>query len=67
MDKWEYKTLKFKTRGFLGGKVDEEEFEDMLNSYGIDGWELVSCFDTSMYQGQSNDIIAVLKRKAYLE
>ncbi|RAR41489.1 DUF4177 domain-containing protein [Paenibacillus sp. MDMC362] len=66
MDQWEYKTLKYKTGGFLGGKVDEEEFEDLLNSYGIDGWELISCFDTSVHQGQSRDIIAVMKRRAYL-
>lgn len=50
----------------MGGKVNEEEFEDLLNSYGIDGWELISCFDTSVHQGQSRDIIAVMKRKAYL-
>jgi hypothetical protein len=66
MDQWEYKTLKYKTGGFLGGKVNEEEFEDLLNSYGIDGWELISCFDTSVHQGQSRDIIAVMKRRAYL-
>ncbi|MFB4324650.1 DUF4177 domain-containing protein [Priestia sp. BR_2] len=66
MDQREYKTLKYKTGGFLGGKVNEEEFEDLLNSYGIDGWELISCFDTSVHQGQSRDIIAVMKRKAYL-
>ncbi len=66
MDQWEYKTLKYKTGGFLGGKVNEEEFEDLLNSYGIDGWELISCFDTSVHQGQSGDIIAVMKRRAYL-
>ncbi|MGG3508677.1 DUF4177 domain-containing protein [Paenibacillus lautus] len=66
MDQWEYKTLKYKTGGFLGGKVNEEEFEDLLNRYGIDGWELISCFDTSVHQGQSRDIIAVMKRRAYL-
>ncbi|OME88512.1 MULTISPECIES: DUF4177 domain-containing protein [Paenibacillus] len=66
MDQWEYKTLKYKTGGFLGGKVNEEEFEDLLNSYGVDGWELISCFDTSVHQGQSRDIIAVMKRRAYL-
>lgn len=63
MEQWSYKTVKYKTGGFLGGKVDEEEFEDLLNSYGYEGWELVSCFDTSVSQGQSRDIIAVFKRK----
>lgn len=47
----------------MGGKVDEEEFEDLLNSYGYEGWELVSCFDTSVSQGQSRDVIAIFKRK----
>lgn len=63
MEQWSYKTVKYKTGGFLGGKVDEEEFEDLLNSYGYEGWELVSCFDTSVSQGQSRDIIAIFKRK----
>jgi hypothetical protein len=43
--------------------VDEAEFEDLLNSYGSAGWELVSCFDTSVNQGQSRDVIAVFKRR----
>ncbi|CAH8245913.1 DUF4177 domain-containing protein [Paenibacillus melissococcoides] len=62
MEQWEYKTLKIKTGGFLGGKVDEQEFEEELNRLGLDGWELVSCFDTSLNQGQSRDVIAVCKR-----
>lgn len=63
MEQWSYKTVKYKTGGFLGGKVDEKEFEDLLNSYGYEGWELVSCFDTSVSQGQSRDVIAIFKRK----
>jgi hypothetical protein len=60
---WEYRTLKYKTGGFLGGKVDEQEFEEILNQYGYEGWELVSCFDTSVSQGASRDIIAIFKRR----
>ncbi|MBD3922181.1 DUF4177 domain-containing protein [Paenibacillus sp. PR3] len=63
MEQWEYKTLKFRIGGFLGGKLDSDEFESELNVYGSDGWELVSCFDTSMGQGTSRDVIAVLKRR----
>ncbi|MBW7477090.1 DUF4177 domain-containing protein [Paenibacillus oenotherae] len=63
MDRWAYKTVKYKTGGFLGGKIKEDEFEELLNSYGFEGWELISCFDTSVYQGQSRDIVAVFKRK----
>jgi hypothetical protein len=66
MDQWEYKTIKYKTGGFMGGKVDENEFQDILNQHGFEGWELVSCFDTSTGQGQSRDVIAVFKRRAYL-
>lgn len=29
MKQWEYKTMKYKTGGFLGGKVDTEEFEQV--------------------------------------
>ncbi|WP_270406689.1 DUF4177 domain-containing protein [Paenibacillus timonensis] len=44
MTKWEYKTIKVKTGGFMGGKVDETEFESELNHFGQSGWEVVSCF-----------------------
>lgn len=47
----------------MGGKIKEEEFEELLNNAGYEGWELVSCFDTSIYQGQSKDIVAVFKRR----
>lgn len=62
MEQWEYKTMKFKTGGFLGGKVDTEELEVELNRYGSEGWELVSCFDTSLSQGQSREVIVIFKR-----
>lgn len=32
MNKWEYKTIKVKTGGFMGGKVDETEFEREFKS-----------------------------------
>jgi len=63
MEQWEYQTIKFKTGGFLGGKIDPEEFDYELNKYGSEGWELVSCFDTSKNQGESRDIIVVFKRR----
>ena len=63
MDKWEYKSIKIETRGFWTKKLDVNEFDEHLNSLGSDGWELVSCFDTSQYQGESRDVIAVFKRK----
>lgn len=62
MKQWEYRTVKYKTGGFLGGKIDEQEFEDMLNKLGYEGWELISCFDTSLGQGASRDVVAIFKR-----
>jgi hypothetical protein len=63
MDRWEYKSIKIEVRGFWTKKLDVNEFDDQLNSLGSDGWELVSCFDTSQYQGESKEVIAVFKRK----
>ncbi|WP_127532159.1 DUF4177 domain-containing protein [Paenibacillus kobensis] len=63
MEQWEYKTIKLKTGGFMGGKVNEELLEQELNIYGFEGWELASCFDTSSYQGQSREVIIVFKRR----
>lgn len=65
MVQWEYKTVKYQTGGFLGGKVNQADMDELLNQHGYEGWELVSCFDTSQGQGQSRDIIMVFKRQAY--
>lgn len=62
MERWEYKTIKFETTGFLGGILDLQTFTDELNDLGRSGWELVSCFDTNQSQGASREVIAVLKR-----
>ncbi|SMF92437.1 protein of unknown function [Paenibacillus uliginis N3/975] len=66
MVQWEYRTVKYQTGGFLGGKVNEEELDELLNKHGYEGWELVSCFDTSQTQGQSRDVVMVFKRQAYV-
>lgn len=64
MERWEYRTLKFKIGSFWGGvKVDENEFESKLNEAGEQGWELVSCVDTSEHQGQSKELIVIMKRR----
>ncbi len=63
MDKWEYQTVQFETKGVMGGIVDLNAFQDELNALGSEGWELVACFDTNMSYGQSRYVIAVLKRK----
>jgi hypothetical protein len=60
---WEYKTLKLGTKGFFGGKVEDTKLEKALNDLGRQDWELVSIFATSQAQGQSRDVVAVLKRR----
>lgn len=63
MQHWEYKTIKFKTKGFIsGGNLDEEDLENQLNELGFQGWELVSAFDTNKIHGTSNYIVAIFKR-----
>jgi hypothetical protein len=63
MDRWEYKTIKFQTKGFWGGVLEESTFNLELNRYGNEGWEVISCFDTSQHEGISRDVVVVFKRK----
>jgi hypothetical protein len=60
--KWEYKTVKVDTKGFAGGKFDENSFEQILNGLGQQGWELTNTFDTNQDMGASRHVIAILKR-----
>ena len=63
MKSWEYKTLKLDAGGWMGGALDHQELEIALNDLGIQGWELVSIFDTNFNQGSTRLVIAVLKRE----
>lgn len=60
---WEYKTVKLRLRGLLGGKIDQEELDGMLNQAGREGWELVTVFATALYQGRTQDAAMVFKRR----
>ncbi|MBI1841479.1 MAG: DUF4177 domain-containing protein [Verrucomicrobia bacterium] len=63
MKKWEYRTLVLPATGLiLGGKVDAQKLTDRLNELGGEGWELVSTFDTAMFEGETREVFAVLKR-----
>ena len=63
--KWEYMLLTLAAKTwFLGGAIDAQKLTDRLNELGADGWELVSTFDTNMLNGQTRDVVAVLKRPA---
>ena len=63
MDSWEYKAIQFEAKGIMGGILDLQSFQKELNDLGSKGWELVTCFDTNMNQGQSRYVITVFKRK----
>ncbi len=62
MMRWEYKTLKIDTTGFVGGKVDEAAVDRILNDFGRLGWELTALCDTNMYQGETRHLLYTLKR-----
>lgn len=59
---YQYKTVKIQTTGLRGGEIDTEDLDDLLNSFGSQGWELVNVFDTSTANGASKYIVAIFKR-----
>lgn len=59
--KWEYKTIKLATTGFVGGKLDEKKLDEYMNQLGEQGWELVSGFST-IGSGNTRDVVVVFKR-----
>ena len=61
--KWEYKTIKFETKGFVGGKFDENQIDEVINTHGKDGWEIATAFDTNQAYGESRYIVIILKRE----
>ena len=60
--KWEYRTIKVDTKGFVGGKIDEGNMDQMLNALGDEGWELVAALDTNAEGGVSRHVVGILKR-----
>lgn len=42
--KWEYRIIKVEAKGLAGGKFDHNEFEQLMNDLGNQGWELVNVF-----------------------
>lgn len=64
MKKFEYDTVKVNTTGiWTGGGIDDDQFRQLLNQKGRQGWELVSCLVTAKGFGESKFIVAVLKRE----
>ena len=60
--KWEYKTVKLRAKGFLGGKVDDRQRDAMMNDLGRDRWELAAAFDTNEVYGGTRDVMVIFKR-----
>jgi len=63
LEKWEYTSIKVEPKGFMGGILDVSHFDNELNNFGEQGWELVSCFSTAQDGGKSREIVAVFKRR----
>jgi hypothetical protein len=63
MDQYEYKILSTDAKGFLGGKVNNNEFENELNRLGMQGWELVSTVATAQSYGSTRWLTSIFKRK----
>jgi len=59
---WEYNTIKIGATGFMGGKIDESNLDDIMNELGMQGWELTTAFDTNQSYGQTRDVVAIFKR-----
>ncbi len=47
----------------MGGKLDEVEFDRMINELGMQGWELTTAFDTNEGYGSTRDVVAIFKRQ----
>ena len=62
MEKFEYRTMIYDPAGAWGGKVDSD-FEERLNAFGLQGWELVSSVATAQSFGCTKSIVSIFKRK----
>jgi hypothetical protein len=60
--RWEYKTVRFKTAGFVGVKFDSDTFDATLNRLDSEGWELISALDINESYGRTIEIVAIFKR-----
>ena len=62
--KWEYKTISFDKMKFITSSLNTDLFNEKLNSYGDQGWELVSFATTTSLWGHPRAAIAIFKRKS---
>lgn len=59
--KWEYKSVTINKRRFLSGAYDTKALDEKLNSFGDQGWELVSTVSPHWLASQG-PITALFKR-----
>jgi len=59
---WEYKTTKISTHGIFFNSLDLPKFDEKLNSFASDGWELVALAGLAEGSGGTTYIIATFKR-----
>lgn len=60
---FEYATVVFGlSRGLVVPKLDHEGFQQKLNEYGRDGWELVNVVTTNRGDGVTDEVISIFKR-----
>ncbi|OLE56721.1 MAG: hypothetical protein AUI36_15360 [Cyanobacteria bacterium 13_1_40CM_2_61_4] len=64
MKRWEYKTYKTTTEGWLvGGTINAKSIEAALNALGAEGWELVTMVISPAGHTATKDVVALLKRE----
>lgn len=62
MIKWEYKIAKVNVGRYIESDMKTQQLEDQLNSYGVDGWEVINIFDLNSIDGKSSNVIISMKR-----
>ena len=61
--KFEYSTVVFDTTSFfVGSAMDHDAFNQKLNDYGAQGWELVNALALDRMRGSTYEVVAVFKR-----
>ena len=64
MKKFEYQTKVIDTKlSFMGGKVDPESFDQVLNDLGNDGWELLEVVASNQGFGDTRSLVCIFKRE----
>ena len=63
MDKFEYKTMKFKPEsGFKSGSFNHIELDIQINLLGQNGWELATSQNILIGFGSTKEILMTFKR-----